>query len=386
MVCGAYRVRGFLSLMERKMMQQKPIRVLHIVTYMGIGGLETMLMNVFRNIDREKVQFDFLVHRSFRASYDDEIETLGGRIYRLPKLNPFSLRYRQALDRFFREHPEYRIVHCHQDCLSAIPLAAAQRAGIPVRIAHSHTSSQDNNLKYLVKRFYMTKIPTVSTHFFACSKKAGKWMFPGQQVTVINNGIETERFAFSSETRREVRKALGICDELVLGHVGSFVPTKNHSFLLDVFKKVQEKRPDAKLVFVGNGPREMEVRQKTYALGLKDSVHFLGLRTDVNRLYQAMDVFVMPSVYEGLGIAAVEAQASGLRCVLSDTIPSECQLTGNVKFMSLSNDPEAWAEEVLRKSDRSRMGCADIVLEAGYDIKNTAIWLQNFYLENWDNA
>ena len=208
------------------------IRVLHIVSFMQRGGLETLIMNCYRHIDREKMQFDFIVHRPFRADYDDEIEALGGKIYRLPRLNPFSPEYKKALVEFFTAHPEYRVVHCHLDCMSALPLAAAKQCGVPVRIAHAHSSNQDKDWKYPLKRLYMSKIPASATHFFACAQDAGEWMFPGQNITTINNGIETDRFSFSPEVRAEVREELGLGDALVLGHVGRFAPQKNHTFLL----------------------------------------------------------------------------------------------------------------------------------------------------------
>lgn len=368
------------------MVHKKPIRILHIVTYMSRGGLETLIMNVFRNIERDKVQFDFLVHREFRSDYDDEIEALGGKIHRLPRLNPFSPGYLYALRRFFREHPEYRIVHCHQDCLNAIPLTAARKAGVPVRIAHSHTTSQDKDLKYLIKWYYMKKTPGVATHFFACSRAAGEWMFPGQQVTAVNNGIDTESFAYNPKIREAVRQELNLQDKLVLGHVGRFMYPKNHVFLIDVFQRVHELRPDAVLLLAGDGQLEEQIKEKVRRLGIDDAVRFLGLRKDVNRLYQAMDVFVMPSVYEGLGIASIEAQTAGLYCVLSDRIPSCCKLTENVEFLALEESAAAWAEKILAGSRYMREGKQEEIVAAGYDIQTTASWLQNFYLENWDNA
>lgn len=368
------------------MVENETIRILHIVTYMGVGGLETMLMNVFRNIDREKVQFDFLVHRPFRANFDHEIEKLGGKIYRLPRLNPFSPRYRRELNRFFRDHPEYRIVHCHQDCLSAIPLAAAQKAGVPVRIAHSHTSNQDQNMKFLIKRHYMKKTPAYATHFFACGREAGEWMFPGQNVRIVNNGIDTAKFAFNPEVRSAVRRELGVQDKLVVGHVGSFVPTKNHSFLLEVFRKIQVKCPESVLLSVGNGPLEDQIHKKAHAMGLDDTVRFLGLRTDVNRLYQAMDVFVMPSIYEGISLCTVEAQASGVSCILSSNMPRDCKMTDWVDFIPLSAPAEVWADRILEVCSRVRKSGREDLIAAGYDIQTTTNHLQEFYLENWKNA
>lgn len=360
-----------------------PIRILHIVTYMGRGGLETFLMNCFRHIDREKVQFDFLVHRDFQADYDDEIEELGGRIYRLPRLNPFSPAYHKALMDFFGNHPEYKIVHSHLDCMSAIPLAAAKKCGVPVRIAHSHNSNQDKNLKYILKRYYMTKIPGVATHFFACSKMAGDFMFPGQNAFLVNNGIETERFAFDPCIRKEVRIELDLADRLVIGHVGRFMPQKNHTFLIDIFEQVYEQNRNARLLLVGEGPLEEQIRQKVASRGLTDAVIFLGVRADVHRILQAMDVFVLPSLYEGLALTCVEAQTSGLGCVLSDCISRECSLTDLIKFVSLEQNPSVWANVILRSVAQSRNSRRQEVSVAGFDIRTTARWLQEFYTKHW---
>ena len=216
-------------------MTDQPIRILHVVTYMGRGGLETMIMNYYRHIDRSKVQFDFLVHRDFRADYDDEIEALGGRIFRLPRLVPWSRSYLKALEQFFRKHPEYKIVHVHQDCLSSVILKVAQNCGVPVRIAHSHNSNQDKNLKYPIKLFYKQFIPTYATHLFACGKDAGDWMFGGVSYQILNNAIDTRQYTYDINTRQQMRSRLEINDTtFVVGHVGRFHPQKNHSFLLNV--------------------------------------------------------------------------------------------------------------------------------------------------------
>lgn len=360
-----------------------PIRILHIVTYMGRGGLETLLMNCFRHIDREQIQFDFLVHREFRGDYDDEIEALGGKIYRLPRLNPANPGYFRALYDFFKNHSEYRIVHCHLDCMSALPLSVAKKCGVPVRIAHSHNANQDKNWKYLLKRFYMKKIPDTATHFFACSKDAGDWMFPGQSVTVLKNGIETDRFYFNPDVKSALRTELGIQDQLVIGHTGRFMPQKNHSFLLDVFAQIRKEKSNALLLLIGEGPLEHEIRQKATELALIDSVRFLGVRKDVNHLLQAMDIYVMPSLYEGLSLAAVEAQASGLPCYFSDSVSAECKLTDSVTFLPLSASPSRWAEAILKADISSRKSGHEAVRDAGFDIQNTADFLQDFYMKHW---
>ena len=360
-----------------------PVRILHIVSYMQRGGLETFLMNCYRHIDREKMQFDFIVHRDFRADYDDEIEALGGKIYRLPRLNPFSAGYKKALLTFFRTHPEYKIVHCHLDCMSALPLAAARQCGVPVRIAHGHNGNQDKDWKFPLKRFYMRKIPAAATHFFACSETAGQWMFPGQEVTVINNGIETEKFSFDPDIREAVRRELGIGDELIMGHIGRFVPQKNHEFLIDIFDEVHKRVPSSRLLLMGTGPLEEQVKDKVSSLGLTEYVQFLGVRGDVNRILQAVDVFVLPSIYEGLALTSVEAQTSGVQCVFSDSIPRECEMTDVVHFVSLQDSPAWWAEMIISVSNTERESKQDRIVSAGFDIRSTAQWLHNFYTNNW---
>ena len=355
-----------------------PIRILHIVTYMGRGGLETMLMNYYRAIDRTKVQFDFLAHRDFRADYDDEIEALGGKIYRLPNLNPFSRSYLGALDRFFREHPEYRIVHSHLDCMSAIPLKAAKKHGVPVRIGHAHNSNQPRDAKYLLKLFYKRMIAGQATQLFACSEEAGRWMFGNADFRVLNNAIDAGKYAFDADIRSTVRRELGLpADALVVGHVGRFDPQKNHRFLVEIFEKMPE---DARLLLVGDGVLRPDVEQQAEALGIRDRVLFTGVRTDVDRLLQAMDVFLMPSLFEGLPVSIVEAQAAGLPCLISDKVPIECKKTELVTQIPLEASPDEWAEAVLSAAEASRGDTLSRIREAGFDIRANAEWLQNYYL------
>ena len=205
------------------------IRVLQVVTYMGRGGLETMLMNYYRHMDRDKVQFDFLVHRDFEADYDQEILSMGGKIYHVSRLVPWSRGYREGLKRFFKEHPEYKIVHVHQDCLSSVALECAKECGVLVRIAHSHSSNQDKNIKYLIKRHYMKQIPQFATDCFACGKDAGDWMFEGQSYQILHNAIDASVYAYSSEKAITIREELNVGRNLVMGHVGRFNAQKNHA-------------------------------------------------------------------------------------------------------------------------------------------------------------
>ncbi len=361
------------------------IRILQVVTYMGRGGLETMLMNFYRHIDREKLQFDFLVHRSERAAYDDEIESLGGRIYRLPQLVPWGAGYLTSLNNFFDEHPEYKVIHVHQDCLSSVILKAAKQHDIPVRIAHSHNANQDKNLKYPIKLWYKRSIPKYATNLFACGKDAGDWMFGGAPYKIINNAIDAASYTYSPETRLRVRTELGLNDRFVAGHVGRFNPPKNHTFLIEIFAALLKKEPNAVLLLVGNGDDMPKAEAKAQSLGIVKNVRFLGVRSDVADLMQAMDVFVFPSLYEGLPVTMVEAQASGLPCLISDKVPPECIMTnGLVDVMPLSASPDTWADKIIEMRNIPRTDRYAEIAAHGFDINTEAVKLQEFYLSAYE--
>lgn len=357
-----------------------PIRILHIVTYMGRGGIETMLMNYYRNIDREKVQFDFLVHRDFEADYDKEIIELGGKIYRLPRLNPFGKEYLNALDTFFSEHIEYKIVHSHLDCMAGIPLKYAKKHGVPIRIAHAHNSNQTKDVKYVLKLIYKNRIPVYANRFFACGKKAGEWMYGNRKFHILNNAIDSGSYSYNPAVRGAFRKEMGIPeDAFVVGHVGLFRPQKNHELLLDIFKKIHDTNGNSFLLLVGDGELKNRIQQKVHDYELSDSVIFLGIRNDVSHVLQAMDVFLFPSFYEGFSLAIIEAQAAGLPCFISDRIPIECKITDLVEQLHLQDSPALWAECILKKSNMSRQNTHDTIVKKGFDIVSNAQKLQRYY-------
>lgn len=360
---------------------EKPVRVLQVVTHMERGGLETMLMNYYRNMDRTKVQFDFLVHRDYRSAYDDEIEGLGGTIHRIPKLVPWSPSYRKALNTFFAEHPQYQIVHVHQDCLSSVILKAAKKNAVPVRIGHSHNSNQDKDIKYLIKLYYKGLISKYATALFACGKEAGDWMFEGEPYHILNNAIDAGSYLFDPENACRTRECLGIApDALVVGHVGRFSAQKNHGFLIEVFAEILKRKPKAQLLLVGEGDLRSQIETKVRALGLEENVIFTGVRSDVPELMQAMDMFLFPSVYEGLPVTMVEAQAAGLPCYISDRVPIECKMTELVRQISLEKTAAEWAQEIITASNVRQNNTLEAIRNAGYDIKSNATWLQNYYL------
>lgn len=356
------------------------LRILHVVTDMRRGGLETMLMNYYRHMDRSKIQFDFLTHREYMGDYGEEILQLGGKVYHISPLNPFSNYYKKELEKFFMNHPEYVIIHVHQDCMSSVILKEAQKCGVKVRIAHSHSSNQDKNFKYPIKIFYKRFIPRYATNLLACGKEAGEWMFNGANFQVLNNAINAKQYQFDKEKRVQMRRSLGVSDdEFVIGHVGRFSPVKNHLFLLKVYKEILKEKK-AKLLMVGDGQLRMEIEQEIEKLGIASNVILTGVRKDVCDLMQAMDVFVLPSLYEGLVIVGVEAQAAGLPCVFSESIPEEVILTNDVKRIALTASMDEWAKQILEMRNKKRTDTHGVICRAGYDINSNVKKLEEYYL------
>lgn len=359
----------------------EPIRVLHVVTYMGRGGLETMIMNYYRHIDRNKVQFDFLVHRDFEADYDQEILQMGGRIYHLPQLNPIGKEYLQKLDTFFLEHSEYKIIHSHLDCMAGIPLKYAKRHHVPARIAHAHSSNQTKDKKYVLKLWYKRNITHYATHLFACAELAGKWMFGTEKFKVLNNAIDSKKYEYNLKIAENMRSVFAIPkDAFVIGHVGRFAPPKNHKFLVEIFKRLCEKEENSRLILVGDGDLRANTEALVCELGIKEKVIFAGVCSNVNEILQAMDVFVFPSIYEGLPVSIIEAQAAGLPCFISDRVPIECKKTDLVQQISLDMEIDEWVEKILNIRYQPRKKNSEKIKGAGFDIVNNAKRLEDFYI------
>lgn len=358
------------------------IRILQCVNNMHRAGLETMLMNYYRHINRDLVQFDFLTHRPERGDYDDEIEQLGGRVYYAPRLYPQNYpAYFAYMKRFFAEHPEYQIVHSHIDPMSYLPLLAAKRAGVPIRIAHSHNTSIDRDFKYLLKQYFRMRLPGVANRYLACGEEAGKFLFGSREIQVIPNAVDAGMFCYDPQIRQEMREQLGLRDAFVLGHVGRISYQKNHKQLVEIFHAVQKVHPDSKLLLVGVGEKEAEIRSQVSALGLDKKVLFLGKRSDVSKLYQAMDVFVLPSFFEGIPVVGIEAQFADLPCFFSDRVPQEVTFNKNTYFIPLSASAEHWADAILAKKNTPRKAGREEIQDSRYDIQNAYRLLQDYYLE-----
>ena len=356
------------------------IRVAQVMGYMDGGGVEQVVMNYYRHIDRSRVQFDFLVCEGSGMVPRDEVESLGGRVFMVPSYKNLSC-YMRELERLFREE-RWSIVHSHVNALSVFPLRAAKRAGVSMRIAHSHSTAgkgefAKNAVKTVLKRFSNV----YPTHRMACSRYAGEWLFgKGADFGILYNAIDLSQFLFDAEARAQARADLGIVGgQTVIGHVGRFMPQKNHRFLIDAFALAARRRSDLVLVLVGAGEGEESARSLAVELGVASRVMFLGQRSDVDRLYQAFDAFALPSLYEGLPLVSVEAQAAGLPCLLSDRITREVDVTGTVRFLPI-DDPAVWAEALYAVEPDERMGIrgADF---ADYDINRATERLAARYLE-----
>lgn len=365
----------------------QPIRILHCLGRMNRGGAETLVMNLYRNIDRNMVQFDFVVHTQEECAFDEEIKALGGRIYRVPRYNGRNhFMYKRAWEKLFQgNRDEWKYIHGHIYTTASIYLEIARRFGI-LTIAHSHNTSCGTGFKAFTKN--MLQLPLRKRRFdylFACSKAAGQWLYGDSnmhKVVVVNNAIDAHSFAFDSEIRDSLRRELGVEHKFVIGHVGRFQEQKNHKFLIEIFQEIFRRKPDSVLWLIGQGSLEDDIKRRVIEYGLVDVVRFMGVRPDVSTLMQAMDVFLFPSLFEGLPLTVIEAQAAGLPCYTSDTITNEVEITELVKPVSLKLPPGYWAE-IIKDSlggFKRRDTCFDII-DAGYDIKSTAKWLQDFYLQ-----
>ena len=364
--------------------ESRPIRVAQVMGKMLGGGVEAVVMNYYRNIDRSRVQFDFLVDADSTRVPRDEIESLGGRVFVVPPYQK-PLSYQRELVKLFAEQ-RWPIVHSHINTLSVFPLRAAQRAGVPVRIAHSHSTSNPNErAKTVLKDILRTQANRYPTARFACGQYAGEWLFGrDQSFTVMPNAIDLQRFKFSYAKRLDLREKLGIdAGTFVVLHMGRFAEQKNHQFLVELFTKVLKTRPDAILLLAGDGPLRIEIEHKVESLGINDNVLFLGQRPDADALYSAADVFCLPSLYEGLPVVAVEAQASGLPIVMSDSVTNEALITSRAKKLSLGCDTAEWAGSVVEAgAGRCDEMCVDDTSAIiRYDIKSAAPLLAEKYID-----
>ena len=368
-------------------MQTNPVRVLNVLGTTDLGGAESRVMELYRALDRDMVQFDFLVHTEREGQYSEEIRRLGGRIYSVPRFRVYNiLAYRKALRIFFGTHNEFAAVQGHMTSTASIYLPIAKKAGIPVTIAHARSAGVNPGIKGFATRVIRYPLKYRADYCFTCSAEAAKavygrkWIEKGN-VRTIPNAIDVQRFVFNSIVREQVREELGLAQKFVIGHVGRFGFMKNHSYLIDIFAELCRMRDDAALVLIGKGELEEEIREKVNVLGLADKVLFLGSRFDVERYYQAFDYFVFPSTFEGLPGSVAEAQASGLHCLVSDKVTGEAALTELVTYKSIEEPASNWAGEIMRNARAAleRKDMREAIAEKDFDVRGLAVKMEAFY-------
>lgn len=345
-------------------------RVLHIVGAMAPGGFENFIMNIYRRIDRNKVQFDFIVHKKKDQAYDEEIEGLGGRLFYVTRKSRNPVKNFLEIRTIIKEN-HYSIVCRHSDsAFTVVDLLAARLAGAAKCIMHSHSTTTGNVRIHNFFRHWMAVVPT---HRFACSQAAGRWMFGKLDFTFVPNAIDTSEYLYREETRKSMRKKWKTEGRRVYGHVGNFVYAKNHLFLLEIFHEISRQDEDAVLFLIGDGELREEAERKVKELKLQEKVVFTGRRKDVSDFLQMFDLFLFPSIYEGLPVSMVEAQCTGLPCLISDSITEEILLTDCIRQMSLKNSPDQWAETamemLLKSSGQKRRSRQEEILQAGYGIE-----------------
>ena len=365
---------------------KKPVRILQVVTIMNQGGIETFLMSLYRNLDHSKVQFDFLVHRKERGKFDDEIEAFGGYIYRFNPIRPHQyFSYKANLESFFKQNKEYQVIHSHINENSAIILNIAKKYNIPVRIAHSHAKATAGPFKF-IRRLLKLGIPYFSTTNIACSRDAGVWLFGSSDFRVFKNSIDTNKFKFPYNFTpiQELKKKIGLeKDDFVIGSIARFSPTKNHSFMIDIFKDFYKINNKSKLLLVGDGTLKETIFKKVKDLNLEKVVIFIGNVDNPENYLSVMDLFLMTSFNEGFPVVLLESQSNGLPILMSDTMPKEIEITNLTKRMSLDKTPTEWSlmiEEIRKLNLRGiNQGYDEIVKRNGYDVKDNIQELLKIY-------
>lgn len=363
----------------------EPIRILHMIGSLNIGGSQSMVINLHRAIDRTKVQFDYVIDHPGQLYYEDVVKQLGGKIFEMPTFKGTNLlEIRKSWKKFFKDHPEYKVLHSHVRSYASLYLPIAHKAGLKT-IIHSHSTSNGNGLLSVVKRIMQYPLRYQADDFFACSKEAGAWLFgkrvvEGNSFHILQNAIDVDKYRFNQKIRDEYREKLGLENKKTFIHVGRFHPAKNHVFLLNLFADIHRKDDNSVLLLVGDGELRSVIEQQISALNIQDSVILLGSRSDVPNLLQAADCFLFPSVWEGLPVTVVEAQAAGLPCLVSDRVTKEVGISNVIHYLSVDQGTQSWIAS-LEKISLIRKDVSGQISEAGFDIRFTASRLADFYKE-----
>ena len=358
-------------------------KILIATGWLDVSGIETFIMNIIRNIDRNLFQIDFLLNQEKDSRYSREARVLGSKFYYIPQRKDGLLNYLRSCSKFFKEDgKKYDVLHyCGGSLTSVAVLYYAKKVGIPNIIAHAHSTSTEGIHNKILHQLNKTFRQNLFNHNLACSKEAGHFFFGNRDFMILNNGIDIDSFKFQKPIRNKFRLNLGIdSDDLVLGHVGRFVPLKNHKFLIEIFKEFLKIHHNSKLLLVGTGPEEKKIKQIVKENKISDKVIFLGERADIPELLWTMDYFLMPSIYEGLPFVLIEAQSAGLRCLVSENVSKDSKLSDNVVFLPINDNPKEWVECVINWESKSnnRDSWKDVE-ERGYNIKEIVKIVENIY-------
>lgn len=356
------------------------------------GGVESFLLNYYRKIDKTKIQFDFLCNTHNEVAYENELKSLGGRVFHIAMRSKEPMKYRKELKEFMKRYAsDYQAVWVNVCSLANIDyLMAAKKYGIKRRIIHSHNSqNMDNRFRKILHMINRRKIENYATDFWACSNDAAKWFYKERlqsKVIIIKNAIDLDRVKFSEEKRKKIRNEYGITDKFVVGNVGRLHFQKNQLFALEIMKCLIEKSPDCVLMLIGQGEDEKKLRQRTEELNIKEKIIFAGVQSDIGGYLSAFDLFLFPSIFEGLSIAGLEAQANGLPVISSyGTIPETLKLTENFHFKKLEDGAECWAETIeklrlnLKRTDEKEV--QKRFTESGFNIDTEIKRLEGLFME-----
>lgn len=359
--------------------KNEPIRVAHIIGKMCAGGVESVVYNYYREIDKTKFQFDFFYDSDSTVEPPQELIDMGAKFYEIPPYQKLPAYLKSLKKHFINNH--YEIVHSHMNTLCVFSMWAAKKAGVSIRIAHNHSTLGKGETKKNILKFTLRPFAKVfPTQLCACSDYAGRWIYGKHaNFVVFNNAIDLDKYTYNEVIRKELRRELSIEDKYVIGHIGRFCYAKNHEFIIDIFNEVCKKRTDVMLMLIGTGEYEEKIKHKVIKLGIENKVLFLGIKNDAYKYYQAMDLFLFPSKYEGLGMVSIEAQASGLPVICSTAVPREAKVTDLVSYLSLQDGIEKWVDAIVNKRVIRENRMKDLT-KAGYNIKKEVNKLSEMYM------
>ena len=361
-------------------------RVLHVVNSMGVGGIETFLMNVYRKIDRDNLQFDFLLHKKTNSHYEKEIISLGGKIFYLPTRREGIIESKRALNEFFDLHSEYHIVHEHVSSLSDIDaLICAHKHGVNGRIIHAHsTAAPGSRIHKYLHKMNQKKLKKAANYYFSCSDASTRWLYSGtgviDKVKFIPNGVDCQRFCFDQTIRDNYRNKLSLSNKKVIIHIGRLSTEKNHMFLIDAFDYYHKNNPESLLLLIGDGILKSQIQELIYKKNLSESIIMLGVRKDIPELLMASDLFVLPSLFEGFPVSIIEAQSTGIPCLYSNNITATAKVLENVKQLDINKGSIIWSDEFENMIKLGRFKNAYNEMSASkFNIDNVTRTLSEFY-------